>query len=133
MNSRQRVWVYALCLLFLSSCAAWSRGCSSCMAKKFGADWVVVELTEADAIPYRCWELRGASVENEPASDGIYWKNNKGNLVHVAGSYDYVQVDGGDWDDAFAEVNLTQEACATIRARRFDTTQNKYVTPKVVQ
>jgi len=84
---------------FLFNCASVDRGCTSFMATNMGADWVVVELTEMNGIPYRCWELRGVSIVSEQGSDGIYWKNNSGNLVHVSGSYDYVQVNNDNWDD----------------------------------
>ncbi|MFC1640879.1 hypothetical protein ACFL2D_02385 [Patescibacteria group bacterium] len=99
----------------------------SCCATGFGSDWVVVELTEAGAIPYRCWELRGVSITNEQNSDGIYWLDKKSNnLIHASGSYDYVQVQGGDWDDAFANINMTQETCKIIRERKFDPETNTY-------
>lgn len=127
---RRMIWLAPI-LFLISACPGVERGCTSCMAKEFGADWVVVELTEAGGKPYRCWELRGASVENERASDGIYWKDTvSDNLVHVSGSYDYVQVVGGDWDSAYAELNLTKDACAKIRARRFDPETNEYVNPE---
>ena len=121
---------YLLLVLLLVSCAGLDRSCSSCMATEFGADWVVVELTEAEGKPYRCWELRGLSITSEERSDGIYWKNNKGNLVHVAGSYDYVQVESGQWEDAFREINMTAEACAVIRNKTYDPAIDRYVSPQ---
>lgn len=122
----------ALMLLMLTSCAAIDRSCSSCLATNIGADWIVVELAEVDGTPYRCWELRGVSVVSEQGSDGIYWKNNQGNLVHVAGSYDYVQVKNNRWDDAFAQINMTREACATVHSMVYNPATSKYELPKAV-
>jgi len=119
----------ALMALLLMSCAGLDRSCSSFCAGSLGADWIVVELTEDDGVPYRCWELRNVSISNEPQSDGIYWKNNHGNLVHIAGSYDRVQVYSGQWEKGFAEINMTRAACAEVNARRFDTKTGVYLNP----
>ena len=116
--------------LFVVGCAGLERGCSSCMAQEFGSDWVIVELREADGTPYRCWVLRGVSVSNETSSDGIYWKDNNGNLVHVSGSYDRVQVRMGKWNEAFDTLNLTQDECRKVRESRYDAKSGRYVTPE---
>ena len=87
--------IMMMCLT-MSGCAGFERGCSSTMATSFGSDWAVVELTEQRGTPYRCWTLEGVSVANEEMSDGIYWKTRKGHLVHISGSYDYVQVKNGE-------------------------------------
>lgn len=123
----KRLLILAPFILLLSACPGIERGCSSCTAKALGANWVVVELTEHGGKPYRCWTLRGASIQNEQQSDGIYWKDpQNGNLVHVSGSYDYIQVVGGNWDEAYAELNMTEDACEAIADRRYDVDAGEY-------
>ena len=108
-----------LLLILIPGCAGVERSCSGCWADSVGADWVIVELREQDGTPYRCWELRGVSVSNEEASDGIYWLTGDDNLIHISGSYDRVQVKDGQWDQTFREVNLTQEVCRQINASTY--------------
>jgi len=99
------------------------------VATNLGANWVVVELTEAEAKPYRCWELHGVTITSEEGSDGIFWKDSQtGNLIHVSGSYDYVQVKG-TWDAAFQQLGLTKESCKAIRESRYDLKTERYVRP----
>jgi len=100
--------------VLLAGCAGMGRSCASCNAESFGADWVVVQMDLAGQ-PVRCWELRNVSITNEPHSDGIYWEGTGGNLVHISGFYNRVQVTGGQWDAAFREVGLTQAECRRIR------------------
>lgn len=123
--------ILPMLFIVMGGCAYLDRGCSSCGATYLGADWVVVELTEAGGKPYRCWELTSTTVTSEQNSDGIYWKDSRtGNLIHVSGSYDYVQVKGGNWSQAFAQLGLTKETCALVRARRYDPVTEKYLIPK---
>lgn len=117
---------YLFIALIMVGCAGIERNCDNSLSQSLGADWVVVELTETDAVPYRCWELHGVSIGSEEGSDGIFWRNENGNMIHVAGSYDYVQVDDDNWTAAFREVNLTQEICREIRNRIFNPQTNRY-------
>jgi len=120
----------ALFVIMLGGCAYLDRGCSSCSATALGADWVVVELTEAGAKPYRCWELRGTTITSEEHSDGIYWKDSEsGNLIHVSGSYDYVQVRNGNWSAAFQQLGLSKKVCEMIRSKRYDLETETYRLP----
>lgn len=115
-----------LILVFLTSCAGINRSCSSCWASAAGADWVVVK-NDLNGKPFRCWTLSNVSITSEQNSDGVYWKSSNGHLVHVAGNYDYVQVQGkvqwgagGDaWGSAYAELGLTEETCKLLRERQF--------------
>lgn len=117
-------------LVLLGGCAYLDRGCSSCGATAFGADWIVVELTEAGAKLYRCWELTNTTITSEESSDGIYWKDSStGNLIHVSGSYDYVQVKNNNWADAFRQLNLSRESCKLIRSRQYDVKSGIYLLP----
>ncbi len=97
-------------LLFLSSCAGWGRSCASCNATEFGADWVIVQY-RADGSPINCWPLRGVAVANEQATDGIYWQNPSGHLIHVSGWYSRVQVMGGRFSEAATAVGVDAAQC----------------------
>ena len=111
--------------LLLASCAGTMRSCSSCSAEQFGSDWVVVQYDLAGR-PFRCWALEGQSIANEPQSDGVYWVSDHGNLVHISGLYNRVQVEGGQWDQAFAEVGLTRDSCAALQRQQFDIESGSY-------
>jgi hypothetical protein len=114
--------VKTLCLLtflcFFCACTGFERGCSNNVAQSFGADHVVVKL-RYDGTPYRCWILNDVSITNEETSDGIYWKNQAGHLVHVSGSYDYITVGNGKYETALAAFNLTRETCSAIQDMRY--------------
>lgn len=126
MKHISRYW--AVCLL-LAGCAGLDRSCAGCSATNFGADWVIVQM-DNNGRPYRCWSLRNASVTNEQSSDGIYWLDTRtGNLVHIAGHYNRVQVEGGRWEHAYAELGLTNATCAAIAATRYDATARDYRAP----
>lgn len=114
-------------MLLLTGCAGVSRQCSSCWAEAAGANWIVVQMDGFGRV-MRCWELPNTSIDNEPGSDGIYWKSPDGHLVHLSGHYNRVQVDGGDWDQAFKELGMTKEMCETAR-ERYLLLQPEAVTP----
>lgn len=114
----------ASCAVVVVGCAGFERGCSSTVADRFGADWIVVQYDMSGA-PFRCWTLRDTSITNEPSSDGIYWLGENGNLVHISGTYNRVQVDS-DWNAAFAEVGLTEGACNALHQRTFDVASGSY-------
>lgn len=116
----------ALVILSMVGCAGMERGCASCTAQSFGADWVVVQM-DLSGKPFRCWELRNVSISNEPQSDGIYWKDTTtDNLVHISGLYNRVQVERGNWDKAYTDIGLTKEACAFIRERTYDPADGQF-------
>jgi len=117
-------------MVLVPGCAGIERGCSGCWAESVGADWIVVELREMDGTPYRCWELQGVSISNEDGSDGIYWLTEHGNLVHVSGSYDRVQVNKDQWELAFAEINMSRESCEKINQSLYAPEYREYVLPK---
>ncbi len=119
----ERPWV--LLLVLFAGCAGTARSCSSCSADNFGADWVVVQY-DFQGRPFRCWALQNQSITNEPQSDGIYWLSDHGNLVHISGLYNRVQVENSRWDEAFAEVGLTQDTCEQLQHRRFDLERGSY-------
>ena len=123
LSSTMLLW-----LLVIAGCGVgFKRDCAACWNRFDGADFVVVEVKSFDGTPYRCWELFDVAISSERSSDGIYWQDREtGNLVHVAGSYDYVEVQDGNWAAACAEVNMTQEACAQVRALVYDPATGSY-------
>jgi hypothetical protein len=115
MSTIGRNWKhYVVLLFFLGACAGTQRGCASCAATEMGADWVVVQM-DMNGHAFRCWRLNSVSIANEPQSDGIYWLDSEsGNLVHISGLYNRVQVVDDHWDHAYHELGLTQDLCEHI-------------------
>lgn len=74
-----------------------SRKVASWQASSYGADWLVVQYAQ-DGSVIAWWELRDSSVASSEGSDGIYFTEAAGNVVHLGGHYVYVQVNNGDWD-----------------------------------
>jgi hypothetical protein len=66
--------------------AAWS-------AKAYGANWLVVQYTQSGGV-IACWNLKNGSVTSEANSDGIFFKTNESNIVHLSGHYVYMQLLG---------------------------------------
>lgn len=94
--------------LLLVGCAGVSRNCTGWSNSAFGADWVVVQLSALDGKPIRCWQLENTSMVNEQNSDGIYWKDSStGNMVHISGFYNRVQVLNKQWDKAFEQIGIS--------------------------
>lgn len=79
------------------------------MAEEFGADWIIVQFDQTGK-PFNCWKLKNTSVTNEHASDGIYWAEG-GNLVHISGWYNRVQVDKDKWGAAAVSLGVNLQAC----------------------
>lgn len=116
---KRRISIHSVLFVMLAGCASMDRGCASCSADSFGADWVVVQM-DNDGRPYRCWALRGTSVASE-SGDGVYWKDDKsGNLVHISGHFNRVQVVGGNWDHAYSTLGLTAATCSEVRGQSYD-------------
>ena len=88
--------IVAACVLFIPGC---NRTATSVWAGATGADWIVVQYSY-DGSPINCWKLKGVSVSNETQSDGVYWKDENGHLIHIAGWYNRVQVSGGRFEEA---------------------------------
>ncbi len=106
-------------LVALTGCASVNRGCSSCNADSFGADWVVVQM-DNDGRPYRCWWLKHTSVASE-SGDGVYWVDPASkNLVHISGHFNRVQVVGDNWARAYETLGLTQEGCTEVHNQTYD-------------
>lgn len=116
-------WFAVLGLTLFMGCAGMSRSCSACNAEAYGSDWVIVQL-DLEGEPFRCWKLLDTSITNESQSDGIYWENQDGHLVHISGLYNRVQVHGGNWGQAFEELGLTDESCRYIQSIRYSPAQD---------
>lgn len=96
--------------LLLTGCAGLSRDCSSCGAQNFGGDWIVVQY-RFDGAPINCWQMRNTPISNESASDGIYWQDTGGHLVHISGWHNRVQVQGERWDEAAKALGIDRSRC----------------------
>ena len=119
-------YLIAVAILLVTSCAGAERGCSSCAANRFGADWIIVQV-DLHGLPYRCWTLEGVSVANEPQSDGIYWRSPDGHLVHISNLYNRVQVVGDGWEEAANELGMTMAHCEALQEVEHD---DRYVDPR---
>lgn len=96
--------------VFLVGCAGWQRDCSSYTAKQLGSDWVVVQYG-FDGAPINCWKLDGVGIANEEHSDGIFWQQSGGHLVHISGWYNRVQVGSGGFASAAKAIGVDIERC----------------------
>jgi hypothetical protein len=104
----KKLWIFAL---LLAGCAGLDRGCSSWSAQSFGADWVVVQQRMTDGVAYNCWILQGVSISNETSSDGVYWKDGSGHLIHIAGQYARVQVNNSQFKTAARLIGVDADKC----------------------
>jgi hypothetical protein len=41
-------------------------------------------------------------------------------MVHIAGHYDRVMVQSGNWPSAYAELGISEDICTKIQGRRYD-------------
>jgi hypothetical protein len=112
MDKRVAIWAVAL---LLTGCASLERGCSDFGADNFGANWVVVQY-DYHMQPANCWLVKEQSITNEHGSDGIYWVSNSGNLIHLSGWYNRVQV-VGSWETAANELGIDLSRCVSGQYR----------------
>lgn len=103
---KRMFWV----LLMLTGCAGVQRDCRGCSSEVGGANWLVVQYTMSGSVLH-CWKLDNVAMENEPHSDGIYWEESGGNVVHISNLYNAVQLNGSNWDAAEQRLNLTAKDC----------------------
>lgn len=96
--------------MLLMGCAGISRDCSSCTAENFGGDWIIVQY-RMDGEPLNCWKTQNTGVSNEDKSDGVYWQDPGGHLVHISGWYNRVQVQGGRWGEAAKSLGIDESRC----------------------
>ena len=62
-------------------------------ADAYGSDWLVIK-EDMQGYTIRYWELKNKSVGSEEGSDGIYFIDENGDVVHLSGFYTYIQVKG---------------------------------------
>lgn len=65
----------------------------------YGSDWMIVQYAQ-DGSVITNWEVKNRAVNNEQNSDGIYFIDDDGNVVHLSGHYVYVEIRGDKWDEA---------------------------------
>jgi hypothetical protein len=75
-----------------------------------GGDWLLVQY-RFDGTPINCYQLRNTPVTNETASDGIYWQDEGGHLVHISGWVNRVQVHGGKFEEAAKTLGVEMQYC----------------------
>lgn len=100
-----------LASLLLTGCAGFQRDCSSSCATSLGGDWIIVQYSASGA-PINCWKLRGTAVSNEQGTDGVFWQDPQGHLVHISGWYNRVQVQGDRFDEAAKTVGIDSNLCS---------------------
>lgn len=93
------VLLLMLVLLALIGPKGCERRVASWKAEAYGSDWLVVQYAY-DGSTIASWKLRDKSVGNEEGSDGIFFRTNKGHIIHLSGHYVYVQIQDGDWESA---------------------------------
>lgn len=71
-------------LIALFGCAGVQKSCAAGCASSFGADWIVVQYNNNSDV-MKHWCLKNTSVDNEGHSDGIWWQDTQGHLVHLSG------------------------------------------------
>lgn len=100
----------ALATLLLVGCAGFERDCAASCNDSLGADWIVVQYG-FDGAPINCWEMRSTAISNESQTDGIYWRETSGHMVHISGWYNRVQVTNNDWDGAARALGIDDARC----------------------
>lgn len=88
--------VIGICVALFPSC---SLGWQQTVIGATGTDYLVIQY-DAQGKRLHHWELKSRVIKNEDASDGIYFRDNGGNIVHLSGFYTYIQV--FNWDEARA-------------------------------
>lgn len=106
-------------LLCCTACAGWQRDCNSSVASSFGGDWIVLQYG-FDGVPINCWKLKDTAISNEEHTDGVFWQDPGGHLVHISGWYNRVQVSNGDYAGAAKAIGISLDSC----------TGGKYLSPK---
>jgi len=60
-------------------------------ADAYGSDWLVIKETMMGE-PIRYWELKEKSIGSESNSDGIFFIDEYGEIIHLSGFYTYIQI-----------------------------------------
>jgi len=66
---------------------------STWRASTYGANWLVIERANNGAV-LNYWELRKTTIMSEKGSDGIFFPDKDGLMVHLSGKYIYIEVNG---------------------------------------
>jgi hypothetical protein len=74
------------------------------------ADWIVLQYGY-NGDPINCWELKDTAITNEEKTDGIYWREPSGHMIHISGWYNRVQVTNNDWKGAALAVGVDDARC----------------------
>jgi hypothetical protein len=82
--------VVTIILAILVGPSGCERHLSSWKASAYGSNWLVVQYAQNGSV-INHWELKDRSVGSEENSDGIFFKDNDGNVVHLSGHYVFIQ------------------------------------------
>ena len=83
------VLVIVICGIIIGP-AGCDRKISAWKAGAYGSDWLVVQYSQ-DGSVMNSWELKNKSIGNESQSDGIYFTDVDGNVIHLSGHYIYIE------------------------------------------
>lgn len=87
--------ILALTALFLVACEKSCQQCNRTTTSWKGADFMVVQFDQ-DGKPFNCWKLQDVAIVDDDHSGGIWWTDDRsGDLVHISGWYNYIQIGGG--------------------------------------
>lgn len=126
INNHGIWWLVGIVLIvFGTDCAGANRNCTSSFASAAGADWIVVQY-DLTGIPIMCWRLPNTSIANESQSDGIYWQDAAGNIVHISGLYNRVMVRNGKWSEAYRVIGVSEERCRDAARERLHWMDEQY-------
>lgn len=90
--------IFGLVFLILGP-SGLSRNANAWLASAYGSDWLVVHYAQ-DGKVINHWELEDKSIGNETQSDGIFFLDNSGNVVHLSGHYVYIEIKNDAWQSA---------------------------------
>lgn len=114
MSDWKRFVTAMLLLGMATGFVGWNRNCAKSCAENVGSDWIVVQYS-AVGETLHCWRLKGVGITNEGHSDGIYWQAPSGNLVHISGWYNRIQIggfrDSERWNKAAEDLHVNLAKC----------------------
>jgi len=99
---RLNLIILVICCLFMASCAGADLKCRGCCNDVYGADWLIVQYNQSGGIISH-WTLKKKAIFNEENSDGIYFTDDYGNVVHLSGHYLYIEADNDEQLNSLTE------------------------------
>lgn len=91
------------------SCAGTQRDCAKGCSSQLGANWLLVQYSN-EGRPISCWQLRDVPLREEEGG-GVFWLASDGNLIHINGWYNNVQVERDNWHSAAVSLGIEIARC----------------------